>query len=61
MSNQQVVDLMEHVWSSIESLCSSFDEVQWKIKTSYLKGYVQSKKNEPNIYSKLRSWGFGET
>jgi len=34
-------------------LFSQIDEVQWKIKTSYLKGYVQSKKNEPNIYSKL--------
>ena len=33
MSNQQVVDLMEHVWSSIESLCSSLNDVQWKTPT----------------------------
>ena len=33
MSNQQVVDLMEHVWSSIEFLCSSLNEVQWKTPT----------------------------
>ena len=33
MSNQQVVDLMEHVWSSIDSLCSPLTETQWKAPT----------------------------
>ncbi len=33
MSNQQVVDLMEHVWSSIDSLCSRITEAQWKTPT----------------------------
>ena len=33
MSNQQVVDLMEHVWSSIYSLCSPLTEAQWKTPT----------------------------
>lgn len=33
MGNQQVVDLMEHVWSSIGSLCSSLTEAQWKTPT----------------------------
>ena len=33
MSNQQVVDLMEHVWSSIDSLCSPLTEAQWKTPT----------------------------
>ncbi|MCS5668129.1 MAG: maleylpyruvate isomerase family mycothiol-dependent enzyme [Dehalococcoidia bacterium] len=33
MNNQQVVDLMEHVWSSIDSLCSPLTETQWKVPT----------------------------
>ena len=33
MSNQQVVDLMEHVWESIGSLCSPLTEAQWKTAT----------------------------
>ncbi len=33
MSNQQVVDLMEHVWGSIDSLCSPLNEAQWKTPT----------------------------
>ncbi len=33
MSNQQVVDLMEHVWTSIDSLCSPLTEAQWKTAT----------------------------
>ncbi|MCH7735810.1 MAG: maleylpyruvate isomerase family mycothiol-dependent enzyme [Chloroflexi bacterium] len=33
MGNQQVVDLMEHVWSSIDSLCSPLTEAQWKTPT----------------------------
>ena len=33
MGNQQVVDLMEHVWSSIDSLCSPLTESQWKTPT----------------------------
>jgi len=33
MSNQQVVDLMDHVWRSIDSLCSPLTEVQWKTPT----------------------------
>ena len=33
MSNQQVVDLMEHVWKSIDSLCSPLTEAQWKTPT----------------------------
>ena len=33
MSNQQVVDMMEHVWSSIDSLCSPLTEAQWKTPT----------------------------
>lgn len=33
MSNQEVVDLMERVWSSIDSLCSPLTESQWKTAT----------------------------
>ncbi len=33
MSNQQVVDLMERVWRSIDSLCSPLTEAQWKTPT----------------------------
>jgi uncharacterized protein (TIGR03083 family) len=33
MTDQQVVDLMEHVWSSIDSLCSPLTETQWKTPT----------------------------
>ncbi|MDA0263549.1 MAG: maleylpyruvate isomerase family mycothiol-dependent enzyme [Chloroflexi bacterium] len=33
MGNQQVVDLMEHVWRSIDSLCSPLSESQWKTPT----------------------------
>jgi len=33
MSNQEVVDLMEQVWSSIYSLCSPLTEAQWKTAT----------------------------
>ena len=33
MSNQQVVDLMERVWRSIDSLCSPLTEAQWKTST----------------------------
>ena len=33
MGNQQVVDLMEHVWHSIDSLCSPLTEGQWKTPT----------------------------
>jgi uncharacterized protein (TIGR03083 family) len=33
MSNQEVVDLMERVWSSIDSLCSPLTEAQWKTAT----------------------------
>ncbi|MDA1127260.1 MAG: maleylpyruvate isomerase family mycothiol-dependent enzyme [Chloroflexi bacterium] len=33
MSNQQVVDLMERVWGSIDSLCAPLTEVQWKTPT----------------------------
>ena len=33
MGNQQVVDLMEHVWRSIDSLCSPLTETQWKTAT----------------------------
>ncbi len=33
MSNQQVVDLMEQVWGSIDSLCSPLTEAQWKTPT----------------------------
>ena len=33
MSNQQGVDLMEHVWSSIDSLCSPLTEAQWNTPT----------------------------
>ncbi|GIT43449.1 MAG: hypothetical protein Ct9H300mP11_13850 [Chloroflexota bacterium] len=30
MGNQQVVDLMEHVWHSIYSLCTNLNEAQGK-------------------------------
>jgi len=33
MNNQKVVDLMEHVWKSIDSLCSPLTESQWKTPT----------------------------
>lgn len=33
MSNQDVVDLMERVWHSIDSLCSPLNEAQWKTPT----------------------------
>ena len=33
MGNQQVVDLMEHVWHSIYSLCTNLNEAQWKTST----------------------------
>ena len=33
MGNQQVIDLMEHVWGSIGSLCSPLTEAQWKTST----------------------------
>ena len=33
LSNQQVVDLMERVWHSIDSLCSPLTEAQWKTPT----------------------------
>ena len=33
MSNQQVVDLMEQVWRSIDSLCTPLTEAQWKTPT----------------------------
>ena len=33
MGNQQVVDLMEHVWASIDALCSPITEAQWKTPT----------------------------
>ncbi len=33
MSNQQVLDLMERVWRSIDSLCSPLNEAQWKTAT----------------------------
>ena len=33
MSNQQVVDLMERVWRSIDSLCAPLTETQWKTPT----------------------------
>ncbi len=33
MSNQQVVDLMERVWRSIDSLCLPLTEAQWKTPT----------------------------
>jgi len=33
LSNQQVVDLMERVWRSIDSLCSPLTEAQWKTST----------------------------
>ena len=33
MSNQHVVDLMERVWRSIDSLCSPLTEPQWKTPT----------------------------
>ena len=33
VSGQGIVDLMEGVWQSIASLCSSFTEVQWKSPT----------------------------
>ena len=33
MSNQQLVDLMEHVWSSIGGLCSALSEAEWKTPT----------------------------
>jgi len=33
MGNQQVVDLMERVWRSIDSLCAPLTEAQWKTPT----------------------------
>ena len=33
MDNQQVVDLMERVWRSIDSLCSPLSAAQWKTPT----------------------------
>ena len=33
MSNQQLVDLMEHVWTSIGDLCSVLTEAEWKTPT----------------------------
>ena len=41
MGNQQVVDLMERVWSSIESLCSPLTEDQWKTPTDCPEWSVQ--------------------
>ena len=32
-TNQQLVDLMEHVWRSIDGLCSSLSEAEWKTST----------------------------
>ena len=32
-TNQQLVDLMEHVWRSIDGLCSSLSEPEWKTPT----------------------------
>ncbi len=32
-TNQELVDMMEHVWRSIESLCSSLSEAEWKTPT----------------------------
>ena len=32
-TNQQLVDLMEHVWRSIYGLCSSLSEPEWKTPT----------------------------
>ena len=33
MSNQQLVDLMEHVWTSIGDLCSALTEAEWNTPT----------------------------
>ena len=33
VSGQEIIDLMEGVWQSIGSLCSSFTEIQWKTPT----------------------------
>ena len=32
-TNQQLVDMMEHVWRSIEGLCASLSEAEWKTAT----------------------------
>ena len=32
-TNQQLVDMMEHVWSSISDLCDSLTEAEWKTLT----------------------------
>ena len=32
-NNQQLVDMMEHVWSSISDLCDGLSEAEWKTQT----------------------------
>lgn len=41
MSDQEIVDKLEHVWGSIAALCEPFSEQEWKLATDCPKWSVQ--------------------